>query len=351
MWRTGTRYGSVSPTGPFSNIRRDRPAYSMLKPSLIDRIGGRIGKNLLTLHAVQQSYSFFSEPLELSRGETYVMRATERVASIAEMAANLTAANALMQAGSQIRRGFGALTSRTLAGKSVALKAGVGALRAAKFAGPQIGIAVAAEVASAGISEAMDRYKFNEGFKVHMAAVHQGFMGDMHRGPDYIHGYRYPKIPIPLPAEAIDAMQAGLEKDRREWYIDNYGRKQQRTMVQRSLFGAEEKLGALSWLVPPLKIWNWLGGSRDKEKMSEYKIKRAQAANEDAMKKAEILDWEGAKFRLKEARELYPEKAADSMPFFWREPDKFLKTLEASRISARNWARSQQPRGGLRVGD
>jgi hypothetical protein len=81
----------------------------------------------------------------------------------------------------------------------------------------------------------------------------------------------------------------------------------------------------------------------------EYRIKEAQKAHASATKKIDIMDWQGAIEDTQKAKKQIVVE--ELMPFFWKEPEKFLRAMESSRIAGRNWARSQQPRGASRTGD
>jgi hypothetical protein len=81
----------------------------------------------------------------------------------------------------------------------------------------------------------------------------------------------------------------------------------------------------------------------------EWRIKEAEKAHKSAIKKSEVMDWEGAIKETEKAKAMIV--AEEAMPFFWKQPEKFLRAMESSRIAGRNWARSQQPRGASRSGD
>ena len=326
--------------------------------SFLQGLGSRSERRMIgtffSLAAIQgvseEAFQFFSEPLALSRGETYQMRLMGNAIGVANTGARIVQGLAAYKFVKNAQDAYRVASLAKVALKSGMLKTGARtAIRAIGMSGPQATIYLGLEAAMAVGSEVFSRYKETEGFKVSQARIHRGWMGEMHRGFDYIAGYRYPKIPRPLSETAIQAMNDQAYEDRKTWYIDDYGRKRKRNAIQRALFKQQDEMG---WLTNPvLRLWNGMGGADDVEKLKDAKNKRANQQSQAALKKLEILDLKSAKYLLKEAMEAYPGKAADTAPFFWREPEKFLMGMESARIAGRNWARSQQPRGGLRSGD
>ena len=95
-----------------------------------------------------------------------------------------------------------------------------------------------------------------------------------------------------------------------------------------------------------VRLW---GRDADAKAEKEWRMKEVGKLHEAAQQKAVFLDWQGAREDVARAKELVVVE--EVMPFFWKEPEKYLRQMEASRIAGRNWARAQQPRGGSRTGD
>jgi hypothetical protein len=113
--------------------------------------------------------------------------------------------------------------------------------------------------------------------------------------------------------------------------------------------GERVRRGWFDSTVANMWIVKWLWKEKEIEAETNYRIKKSQELHESATKKGEMMDWKGAIEETRQAKELIV--AEEAMPYFWKQPEDYLRSMEASRIAARNWARSQQPRGGDRTGD
>ena len=208
-----------------------------------------------------------------------------------------------------------------------------GKFLAAKNIIKPVGYLALAKLVIDNVSTSADLEEEQNKSKKELAHLRGGFMGNMHmKKPDQLNWE-----PPPLSQGAIDKFndQAGGEGGTLDYYIDEHGNRHERSWFgkfkQRSLF---------------IRLYN---RAEELQKEKEWRYKSAAKAHESANKKAELMDWNGAIKEVNKAKEAIPIKEAQ--PFFWREPEKYLRSLEACRLAGRNWARSQQPRGASRTGD
>lgn len=217
------------------------------------------------------------------------------------------------------------------AGKTAA--AARGARMAAGSAGGPWGLAAAAVVEAGIIASdiAMDNSSRSKRMRYSLGESKEGWSPSIKPQFDSKGDVRKPKVHSPETQKFIDLAAKGMQ----DYYIDERGQRKRRGPWGQAFQTASHEL------------LGWEGETTDKE--MAWRQKEAFKAHESAKKKIVVGDYRGAMAQIERAKEAVPVK--ELQPFLWKDPVKFLKQLESSRISSRNWARSQQPRGASRTGD
>ena len=311
----------MSRTGSYDPSSRGR---AMPHNLFGDRYQKRMVRTFTTLHGVMTIKGALTDPIDEEKGETRMGKIGNWGVDVARMGIGAMEANAFLRVGTAMRRGW--QTGSGLAGK------GIGALGGARLAAGRV--AVPLMLAEAGVlvvSSAIDMDQIDRSASYQLAAAKNGW------APELRPSKTGEKLKIsPLSAEQTVEFMKSVERGRHAFWIDPVtGERKQRS----SLMEAAHKL-------PFARIWNV--GKEQKDEI-EWRMKEASRLHESAKKKGELMDWTGAIQETREAKRLIVAKEA--MPYFWKQPEEFLRSMEASRIAGRNWARSQQPRGGDRTGD
>ena len=287
----------------------------------------RFNEQFTTIYGLMSLYGALTDPVNEQAGET-------RLTKIGDAAIGTGRAMALgeaMSAGLVAKEAF-----------SAARAAGKGKVAAAAAAGraalPGAGMAAAGLMIAYELDNVMDLKKEYNKTKWELGALSEGF------NPS-IRPARKPAVWKPQASDSVSSQFNEIAKRSSEnYYIDpNTGERKERGFLGKLYKG----IGRLPFGIRPL--WSGKDEAEALAREKEYRIKEAQKAHASATKKIEIMDWQGAIEDTQKAKKQIVVE--ELMPFFWKQPEKFLRAMESSRVAGRNWARSQQPRGASRSGD
>jgi hypothetical protein len=319
----------------------------------------KVNRRMFSYHMISgmggDLYNALSEPIDEANGETAAYRAVNTVGSQISKAGHIASSIAWAEAAMASGRGLRVASKALWAGKLG--KAAVMGVRAAKYAGPQAIVALGIDAALTVGGEVMDRWKDENEALMKAAKFRRSMKGEMHsqwtqekNEKDNPTGYIYTTKTKPMDPKQVAKFEASVEEARNEFYVDSNGRKIRRNVFSRTIRNFDSATTGWGWLIAPaFKAWaNWgVSEERDKERAARYE--EAQKRHQSAMQKGQVMDWDGAKADIAKAKEALVSE--ELMPFFWKQPEVFLRQMEASRIAGRNWARAQQPRGASRTGD
>jgi len=279
----------------------------------------RFNRQFTTIHGLMMAYGALTDPVNEQAGETKLTKLGDAAIGTGKVMAFGEA----MSAGLVAKEAFSA--ARAL-GKGRA----VSALAGLRAAGPAASWAAAALVIMNDLENVMDLKKEYNKTKWELGALSEGF------NPS-IRPARKPAVWKPqASAEATFQFNKQAKWGSEMYWINpETGERKERSF-----------LGKLKTRIPYL---SGMGEAAAFAREKEYRIKEAQKAHASATKKIEIMDWQGAIEDTQKAKKQIVVE--ELMPFFWKQPEKFLRAMESSRIAGRNWARSQQPRGASRSGD
>lgn len=294
---------------------------------LKDKEQRKFMKFFMGIEGARAAYSLMTKKIDYANGETFWNNAAKEATSI-------VASGVMMASGSYIHTVVApAVKAAFKTGASMAvggyLTRGVAGLTRAgsTVAGAAAPVALAASAIYV-VSKAWDLNEEDLSSRSTLEKIKATTTGQMHvkKGAN--------KFKLSEGGEY--AFNAAVDQSQAMYYIDP----ETGERVERS--------GWSKWWYNRAFVRLW-GRDADAKAEKEWRIKEANKMHESAQHKAQVLDWRGAKEDVAKARELIVVE--EVMPFFWREPEKYLRSMEASRIAGRNWARAQQPRGGSRVGD
>ena len=335
----GAGAGLVSPKKPSPRFMNQ----------IADKATRRMIMTLLTVEGIESiatgAAGFLTEPLHELQGETWALRGAGVAVAGGKMASGLVTASVAMQMATNV-------SAAMRAAKGLGMLAKFG--RAAMAAGPQIAILAAVEVANLAIDQAMTHAKTFNQMKYSLAIARQGRIGPLQGNFTDDAGYVHEAKVAPMTDEYVTARTKQFKDDADEYYIDDWGHRNKRSVVgwawRKTLRGMDEDTGWLGWMfIAPVKIANRWGRDAENKQVEEVNAKAAAESNKQGMQYAEFMDWDSAKQKFEQAKKVMVNEQDQS--FAWKNPNVYLANMESARISGRNWARSQQPRGGDRTGD
>jgi hypothetical protein len=293
------------------------------KPSSTDfgqAASRKFNQQFTTVYGMYQLYGALTNPVNVYAGET-------RRSKIADAAVMTGKGLVLAETASAIMAAKGIYSKSRATGASRSLSAG-------RAAGASVGTAsalAAATLAIMVIESGIELAKIERKTSYDLAEAKNGWNPEIRPPKDgSVTAIK------PVSHEANIAFLKAVEEGRADYYIDPITKKR----TKRSFLGKR-------WQnFPVLRHWNL--AKLQKEEI-EWRLREANRLHESATKKGEVMDWQGAIEDTQKAKEMIV--AEEAMPFFWKQPEKFLRAMESSRIAGRNWARSQQPRGASRTGD
>lgn len=281
----------------------------------------RFNRQFTTIHGLMQLYGALNEPVDESRGET-------RPSKVVDAAFTVARGYALGEVMTGGMAAKGAYSAARAAGATRTASVLKGAARLGR-AGVLVGTV---EVWNAG----WESWKTLGASKPQLEDFADKLNAELRpkKFKDETIEERRERVSkkFKIKQSSADAFTAAAFEDTIDWELDDNGKR----IRKRSKW---ERLN-------PFRLF-WLAGQIESEKKRRMTV--AAEAHASATKKAEIMDWRGAIEDTQKAKEMIV--AEEAMPFFWKQPEKFLRAMESSRIAGRNWARSQQPRGASRSGD
>lgn len=328
------------PPASVVGTKKASPQAMKAKKSMWDAFGDKYQRRM-TRMATLLSGAFMAEDAFFGSVDPYSGESRERkiggwATGTAQTAMFLYATTAAHAIGAGAMAGWG---GAKVAGRGFMMRAlgrtaaaARGARMAAGAAGGPWGIA-AAVVVEAGIVAgdlAMANSSRTKRMRYELGAAKEGWSPSIKPSLDSKGDIRKPKVHSPETKKFLDVAVEGM----RDYYIDERGQRKERSWIGKSF------QTSMSWI-------GWKGETTDKE--AEWRMKQAAKAHESAGKKVAVGDYLGAMEQINRAKDAVPTR--ELQPFLWKDPVRYLKQLESSRISSRNWARSQQPRGASRTGD
>lgn len=321
----------------------------------------------LSIHNMGNMYGALIDEVDENAGETRTTKVVESMLPMASGMAGVSAGSALLTgiqtfgikkvaAGFRAARAVGIGRAARLARAGAGI--GRGAMAAIGSAGPQIVAYLAVEAAVQTVSTVIDEYKFANRSKRQVAEYVRKQRGPqesmrLHGGYESIEGLEYVKLAKPVDEKIVEKWNDIARQKARDYYIDSDGRRQKRNIIARFARHVDAEIGAAGWAMAPLfKLYAWARGwgyAKETEEMRKFDQKKATEAHEVAVKRSAVMDWRGAIEKVEEAKKL--QTIEETQPFFWKQPEKWLRNMEAARMASRNWARSMQPRGADRTGD
>ena len=291
--------------------------------------GGRAERKMIraftTLHGITTMYGALTDPVDEEKGETRSGKLQSWGVDVARMGVASAEVFAGMKTATAMRRGWQVGGPR-IAGRAMGAASGA-RLALGRVAAPLL----LAEGALLVFSTAIDLAEVERSAQYTLRDARDGWSPELRPSKT---GAK-PRRP-PLSPEATRKFMESVEEDRYKYYIDPVTGERSR----RSFLGEWWQRQAFIRMI----------GAGDKQRKEiEYRMKESKRLHESAEKKGQIMDWVGAINDITEAKKLII--AEEAMPFFWKNPQKYLRNMESARIASRNWARSQQPRGGDRTGD
>ena len=309
--------GPGIPGGPPPSLK---PSWKPSRTDFGQATSRKFNRQFTTIHGLYQLYGALTDPVNVYAGET-------RMSKIADAAVMTGKGFVLAETASAT------IVAKNIYSKSRATGASR-SLSAGRAAGASVGTAsvlTAATLALMVIESGFELAKIERQTSYDLAKVKNGWNPELRPPKDgSVTAIK------PVSHEANIAFLKAVEEGRADYYIDPITKKR----TKRSFLGKR-------WQnFPVLRHWNL--AKLQKEEI-EWRLREANRLHESATKKAEVMDWRGAKREVDKAKEMIV--AEEAMPFFWKKPETYLRAMESSRIAGRNWARSQQPRGASRTGD
>jgi len=332
----GVKPPSPSKVAPKKASAGAMKARKSIWDSFGDKYQRRMTRVVTLLHGAFTAEDAFFGDFDPYSGESRGRKIGGWATNMAQTAMTMYAITAVQAIGAGAMAGWG---GAKVAGRGFFMRAGAkaaaaarGARMAAGSAGGPWGLAAAAVVEAGIIASdvAMDNSNRSKRMRYTLGETKEGWSPSIKPQLDSKGDVRKPKVHSPETQAFMDVGMEGM----REFDIDERGQRKRRGIIGWTWQGLFASVG-------------WGGDTLDKE--MEYRQKEANKAHESAKKKIAVGDYMAAMAQIKRAKEAVPVK--ELQPFLWKDPVKFLKQLESSRISSRNWARSQQPRGASRAGD
>jgi hypothetical protein len=311
-YEAGYGYGMGSGSSNFLNVLRDKEAKKFAK-IYMGIEGIRIGHKLLT------------QKIDYAAGETFWNNAGKEATNLAisgfEMAAGAYIHSTVYPAAAAaFARSTGSIVARVAAGGAAA-----GGSIVAAVTNP---VTLSAAATVFVFKKAFDLTEEDARSRNILEVIKNTTTGEMH--------------------VKKGAKKFKLSEDGEYKFNESVDQGQSNYYIDPETGERKERSGWDKWWYNRAFVRLW-GRDADAKAEKEWRIKEVAKLHETAKQKANVMDWEGAIEDASKAKELVVVEEA--MPFFWKEPEKYLRAMEASRIAGRNWARAQQPRGGSRTGD
>lgn len=315
-----------------------------------DRMNRRFGRMITTIHGLQQVYGALAGEVDYDAGETRAIKVADATASTFSIGMRIVQGTAMSRMVSEVPNAFrlgknayrlvqagrAASTARTLfaGAKAVAAPTGIG-----------LAIVAATEAAIQGVTYAVESAKEDNKSSRLLGKIASNLRGVAH-GED--------TTTLKVDDKVVAAWNKSIKSSVAEHYYDADGNKIKRGEWSRGALeialngGTKDDSGyVMKTIAAAWAAWEGTPAMEAREK--EQRAKDMSKYHKTAVEAVEFKGWKTVKENVRKAKEAV--MLGDKAPFFWREPEKFLKNMESARIAGRNWARSQQPRGGSRTGD
>ena len=315
-----------------------------------DKMNRRFGRMITTIHGLQQVYGALAGEVDYDAGETRAIKVADATASTFSIGMRIVQATAMSRMVSEVPNAFrlgknayrlvqagrAASTARTLfaGAKAVAAPTGIG-----------LAIIAATEAAIQGVTWAVESAKEDNKSNLLLGKIASNLRGVAH-GED--------TTTLKVDDKVVAAWNKSIKSSVAEHYYDADGNKIKRGEWSRGALeialngGTKDDSGyVMKTIAAAWAAWEGTPAMEAREK--EQRAKDMSKYHKTAVEAVEFKGWKTVKENVRKAKEAV--MLGDKAPFFWREPEKFLKNMESARIAGRNWARSQQPRGGSRTGD